>query len=76
MTNIWKALVITLISALLGWGAWATMTVSKATPRIVHDKHVNDFNENKRYTNEKFERMQMRIEDKLDNIQEHLMENN
>jgi hypothetical protein len=61
-----KYLIPVLSAALIAWGAWTTVEVTTATPRAVFDKHVDD--ENKR-----IERIQNRIEDKLDKIQEHLM---
>ncbi len=66
---MWKILIPIIVTALLGWGAWATVQVTNATPRPVFDRHVEK-------AEEKFDTMQMRIEDKLDKIQEHLMGNN
>lgn len=63
---IWKIMIPVVASALIAWGAWATVQVTGGTPRTVFDKHVEK-------AEEKFDTMQMRIEDKLDKIQEHLM---
>jgi hypothetical protein len=63
---IWKIMIPVITSALIGWGAWATVQVTNGTPRAVFDKHVEK-------AEEKFDTIQMRIEDKLDKIQEHLI---
>ena len=38
-------IVCVVLAGLLGWGAWTTVTVSAATPRIVHDADVKDLRE-------------------------------
>jgi hypothetical protein len=63
---IWKIMIPVLVSALIGWGAWATVQVTSSTPRVVFDKHVEK-------AEDRFNTMQNRIEDKLDKIQEHLI---
>ena len=76
---LWKILIPIVASALIAWGAWATIGVTSSTPRAVHDKHVDDFNAHKEKASEKFEKVleiireqSERIEDKLDDIQEKL----
>jgi hypothetical protein len=64
---MWKILLPVIAASLIGWGAWNTLATTNATPREVFDAHCKE-------ANQKFERMQNRIEDKLDKIQEKLME--
>lgn len=64
---MWKWLIPVLATAVLGWGAWATVEVTGATPREVFDRHVER-------TQETMKEQQQRIEDKLDKIQEIIID--
>ena len=64
--TLWPVIVGVVLSGVVGWGAWATVNITNKTPRPVFDKHCTD-------AEQRFERMQNRIEDKLDKIQEQLM---
>jgi len=71
---LWKVLIPIIVTSLIGWGAWATITVTSSTPRKVHDAHTKDFEAHKEKDAEQFNRIQQRVEDKLDRIQELLMD--
>lgn len=62
-----KILIPVLASALIGWGAWATVKTTSATPRAVFDAHVEK-------ARDKYDAAQQRVEDKLDKIQETIIE--
>jgi hypothetical protein len=64
---LWKVLIPIIASGLIGWGAWATVSTTSATPRDTFDKHVEK-------AEEKFDAMQNRIEDKLDKIQDTILD--
>jgi hypothetical protein len=64
---MYKYLIPVIATALLAWGAWATVGVTGATPREVFDRHVED-------ANKKYDEAQRRVEDKIDKIQEILIE--
>lgn len=63
---IWVPVVVVMLSALIGWGAWATVLTTSATPREVFDRHE----ENNDY---RFDRMQNTIDDKVQKIYDHLL---
>jgi hypothetical protein len=71
---LWKILIPIFVTSLIGWGAWTTVTATSATPRVVHDKHVEEFMEHKDNDSEKFDRIQQRVEDKLDKIQQMILD--
>jgi len=65
--KIWPVIVGVVLSGMIGWGAWATVSITTKTPRPVFDEHC-------KASDQRFERMQNRIEDKLDKIQDRLGE--
>ena len=69
---LWKILVPIIASALIGWGAWATVQVTSQTPREVFDKHVGDADDKFWEIQKSIQERSDRIEDKLDKIQEKL----
>ena len=71
---LWKILIPILVTSLIGWGAWTTVTATSATPRKVHDEHVKEFNQEKDRTQDRFDQVQQRIEDKLDQIQQTILD--
>ena len=65
---MWIKILIPVIAAgLIGWGAWATVEVTGATPREVFDEHVTR-------AQDKYDAAQQRVEDKLDKIQETIID--
>ena len=63
---VWIPIVTVLLSGLIGWGAWATVTTTSATPRAVFDRHVDR-------ADEKFDMMQRTIDNKVQKIYDHLL---
>lgn len=63
---MWKVLIPVIASALLTWGAWNTMATMSMTPREAFDRHVSD-------DNERFERMQESIDNKMQKLIDHLI---
>lgn len=63
---MWKYIVPVIATGLLAWGAWATVGVTSATPREVFDRHVER-------SDEKFERVQKTLDDKIQKIYDHLI---
>lgn len=62
-----------------GWLGWISLTAMGATPRSVHDMHVEKFDEHKQDDNNRFmevlkeiQLQREKIEEKLDDIQEKL----
>jgi hypothetical protein len=64
---MWKILIPVIVASLLGWGAWATVGVTSSTPRKVFDEHVTR-------AQDKYDAAQQRVEDKLDKIQETIID--
>lgn len=62
-----KFLIPVLATALLAWGAWATVSVTSMTPREIFDKHCEE-------ANKKIEKNQQRLEDKIDRLQEIIID--
>lgn len=71
---MWKTIIAIVAGALISWGAWATVTVTGATPREIFDKHCREAQQARDKINDKIDKNQQRIVDKLDKIQEYLME--
>jgi hypothetical protein len=67
MKALWISVLCVVLSAVIGWGAWATISTTGATPRVIFDQHVKE-------TEDKFDAVQQRIEDKLDKIQDTIIE--
>lgn len=63
---MWKVLIPIITSALLAWGAWSTTAITSSTPREAFDRHVSD-------DNERFERMQESIDNKMQKLIDHLI---
>lgn len=64
---VWIPIICVLLTATLAWGAWNTMATTNSTPRPVFDEHVED-------DRDRFDSMQRRLEDKMDKIQEILID--
>ena len=64
---VWVPVLVVTLTAIIGWGAWATVTAMGATPREVFDEHVNK-------VDEKFDRMQQSIDTKVQKLIDHLIE--
>ena len=64
---VWVPVLVVILTAIIGWGAWATVTATGATPREVFDEHVNK-------VDEKFDRMQQSIDTKVQKLIDHLIE--
>ena len=43
--TVWWLLIPVLATAILGWGAWATVMATDATPRLIHDKDIKEIQE-------------------------------
>jgi prefoldin subunit 5 len=71
---LWKILTPIVSTALLGWGAWATVQVTDSTARETFDRHVEEAQKARDKINDRIDRNQQRIVDKLDKIQEYLMD--
>lgn len=71
---LWKILIPIIASGMIGWGAWATIATTSATPRKVHDEHVKEFSAHKEKDADQFGKIQQRIEDKLDKLQQTILE--
>jgi hypothetical protein len=54
-------------ASLIGWGAWATVGVTRATPRDVFDEHVQR-------AQDKYEQGQEKIQRSLDDIKDTILE--
>jgi hypothetical protein len=65
--KLWWVLIPVIAASVIGWGAWATVTATGATPREVFDRHVED-------AQDKYDHAQDRIEDKLDEIQKTILD--
>ena len=64
---IWIPIVAVLLASALGWGAWATVTMTDATPREVFDKRVDK-------VDQKFDTVQRELGDKLDDIKKTILD--
>jgi hypothetical protein len=62
-----KIVVTVCLGGLITWGAWNTLATSNAVPKPVFDAQVEK-------TSERFESMQIRIEDKIDKVQETILD--
>ena len=76
MKKLWYVLIPVLCASFIAWMSWASIGVTKAVPQAKMDEHVKDFNNHKDKDAEKFEAIQKRVEDKLDKIQELLIQRN
>lgn len=64
---VWVPIACVLLASILGWGAWATVGISTSTPRSLFDEHCRE-------TDTKFESMQRELGDKLDRMQELMLQ--
>lgn len=66
-TGVWMPIAGVLLTATIAWGAWNTMATAVAVPTSVFQEHIEDA-ESKR------DRIQERIVDKLDEIQQTILD--
>lgn len=69
-----KILLPVVAMALIGWGAWATVSVTDALPEEKFEAHEKMFNEHKEKVNDKFDSVQRQVVDKLDDIQKTILD--
>ena len=63
---IWFVIPV-ILSGLIGWGAWATVTMTNGTPRETFDRRVEK-------VDEKFDTVQRELGNKLDDIKQTILD--
>jgi len=69
MKTLWVVIIGAMLTGAISWAGWTTMCISDSTPRFIFDAHVRE-------SDKRFNAIQNRLEDKLDRIQEYLMNHN
>jgi len=64
---IWASVISVVLASMIAWGAWNTMATAGAVSTEKFDNHVTDQENDK-------DRMQERIVDKLDEIQQTILD--
>jgi len=65
--KIWVPILCVILSCVIGWGAWATVSMSNALPRTTFEEHC-------RAQEAKFDRMQTEISSKRDKLRDTILE--
>jgi hypothetical protein len=71
---LWKVLIPVIATGILGWGAWATVSMTSALPESKFEVHEKELANHKERNEDQFDAVQRQLVDKLDEIQKTILD--